>query len=361
MRFRRSLVAGTAATAVLAIGGTALSAGDAGDGPAAAPPPALDSAPITRGDLVDTETVGGALIYTGERKVMGAAEGTVTSIPAPGQVIEQGEALYRVDRRPLTLMYGKLPLYRTLRPGIDDGPDVRQLERALRALGHGDGMTVDRHFSAATARAVRDWQDDSGLDETGEVDAAQVVFLPTAVRVAEAKAALGDTVGAGTHVLTVTGTQRLVHVDLKVSDRRLARKGARVTVELPGGGTVPGRIAKVGTVAEKDPAQEGPTGTGQAGEPTIDVEIELTGDKDTGGLDQAPVNVRLESERRERVLTVPVEALLALREGGLGVEVLGPGGGRRFVAVRTGAYGGGRVEISGPGLAEGMLVGVPRE
>jgi peptidoglycan hydrolase-like protein with peptidoglycan-binding domain len=360
VRFKRSLVAGTAVAAVLASGGTAFSIrnGDGdGGGVSKAPPDEPGSAPITRGDVADTKTVDGTLTYSGERKVAGAPRGTVTSLPSPGRVIEQGEALYRVDRRPVTLMYGKLPLYRTLRPGIGDGPDVQQLERALRALGHGDGMTVDRHFSAATARAVRDWQDETGLDETGEVDAAQAVFLPSAVRVAEAKAAVGDRVGPAATVLTVTGTERLVHVDLKVSDHGLARAGTRVTIELPDGGTVPGRITRVGTVAET----QDPQAAGQAPEPTIDVEIELTGDKGTGRLDQAPVRVRLESERREGVLTVPVEALLALREGGLGVEVFGPGGGRQVVAVRTGAYGGGRVEISGPGIAEGVRVGVPRE
>ncbi|WP_243708481.1 hypothetical protein [Actinomadura sp. GC306] len=65
----------------------------------------------------------------------------------------------------------------------------------------------------------------------------------------------------------------------------------------------------------------------------------------------------LESERRKGVLSVPVEALLALREGGFGVEVV-DGAGRRLVPVDVGAFGGGRVEVAG-GVREGMKVGVP--
>jgi hypothetical protein len=58
------------------------------------------------------------------------------------------------------------------------------------------------------------------------------------------------------------------------------------------------------------------------------------------------------------VLTVPVAALLALAEGGYGVQVVG-GGTTRIVAVQTGLFAGGRVEVTGDGLAEGQTVGVP--
>ncbi|MFI6521770.1 peptidoglycan-binding protein [Spirillospora sp. NPDC050679] len=340
----RRWIAGGAAVA-LAAGGGAVLLRD-GDGGAAAAPPAPATAPVTYGDLVDTKTLDGTLTYAGERHVAVGTSGVVTAMPAPGRTLRQGDALYRVNRRPTVLMYGKVPLYRTLEPGIS-GPDVAQLERALRDLGHGGGLTVDRRFTAATARAVRDWQDDAGLPETGRIDAGQVVFLPGPMRVAKPGAAVGDTVASGRRALTLTTTARLVHVDLKASDQRLARRGAPVTVELPGGGTVRGRISAVGTVATA------PKGDA---EPTIDVEITLDGG--AGRLDRAPVAVTVESDRRRRVLSVPVEALLALRAGGHGVEVVGPGG-RRVVPVRTGAYGGGRVEIAGAGLRAGTRVGVP--
>ncbi len=332
---------------------------------ATARPPAAATADIKRGDLIDTTTVDGLLTYADERKIVGAAAGTVTGIAAADSVIEQGAALYWVNRRPMVLMYGRLPLFRTLRQNITDGPDVRQLERALRGLGYGRELTVDDRFTAVTARAVRAWQRKRGLRRSGVVDGSQVIFLPGRVRVAEAKAAVGDKVGGTRPVLIVTSTRRVVQVDLKAKDQDMARPGTAVTVELPDGVTRPGRIVSVSAVARTAESQDesgspaGQSTDNSGGEATVDVQIELTNPRKAGRLDQTPVTVEMEQSRRVNVLTVPVEALLALREGGFGVETVGAGGARRIVAVQTGAYGGGRVEINGPGLAEGMKVGVP--
>jgi hypothetical protein len=68
------------------------------------------------------------------------------------------------------------------------------------------------------------------------------------------------------------------------------------------------------------------------------------------------VDVTFTAARREDVLTVPIVSLVALREGGFGVEVV-DGATTRYVAVEAGLFSGGRVEISGDGLAEGMTVG----
>ncbi|MFI0349272.1 peptidoglycan-binding protein [Actinomadura sp. 9N407] len=241
-------------------------------------------------------------------------------------------------------------MYRTLQGGVSDGADVRQLESNLKALGYGDELTVDKEFTGATDSAVREWQDDLGLAVSGAVDSRQVVFLAGAVRVKEVKAPEGEKAGPGQPVLTVAGTRRVVHVDLEADKQDMARKGAKVSVEMPGGTTAAGRIASVGTVAES-------TGTEQSPKTTVDVEITLGEGAETR-LDQAPVTVELESERRKGVLSVPIEALLALKEGGFGVEVV-EGTAKRVVPVETGTFGGGRVEVGGGGLAEGMKVGVP--
>jgi peptidoglycan hydrolase-like protein with peptidoglycan-binding domain len=351
-----------AAAVMVGAGGVVLYLPHGGDRPGTPTKAVSATADITRGDLVDTTSVDGTLAYAGERRLTGQAPGTVTSLPAEGRIIEQGGALYRVNRRPVVLMYGSVPVYRTLRQGMTDGPDVRQLERALTALGHDGAMTVDEHFSPATTQAVRAWQRNNGLAGTGSVDASEVVFWPSAVRVTGAKVQVGDRVGAGRQILTVTGTRRVVHVDLDTGDQGLAHKGAPVTVELPGGLTAQGKITSVGTVARrKDTTGASAGATEQSPEATIDVDIALTASARTGRLDQAPVTVTMRSGRREDVLSVPVEALLALREGGYGVEVVGPDGTRRITAVTTGAYGGGRVEISGSGLATGMKVEVPEQ
>lgn len=308
----------------------------------------LDTADVRRGDLVDTETADGRLTYDGAREVWGTVSGIVTWAPEQGAVVERGETLLRVAGRPVTLMYGESPMYRTVGVG-SSGKDVRQLERNLNALGYG-GMTVDKEFTGATESAVREWQDDRGLEVTGTVGPEQVVFLDGAVLVKDVMAPEGKRVAQGQPVLTVAGTRRVVRVDLEADRQELARKGAKVSVSLPGGETVTGTITEVGRVAES-------TGAAQDEKTTVAVEISL-GDADTGRLDEAPVTVELESERKKDVLSVPVEALLALGEGGYGVEVV-DGSRRRVVPVDVGSFGGGRVEVAGDGLRAGLKVGVP--
>ncbi|MFE3447814.1 peptidoglycan-binding protein [Nonomuraea sp. NPDC059194] len=346
---RKVALAGACVLAVAVAGAAVAVLTDGGAGaatPAAATQVGVPAtAAITRQDLVDTKTVSGALTYSGERQVTAGAAGTLTWVAAEGAAVRRGRALFRTDRKPTILLYGKLPLYRDLRLGVEDGPDVEQLERNLAALGY-DGFTVDDEFTYATYEAVVEWQEDNGLPETGRVDAAQVVFLPSAVRVTDARGELGARTAPGQQVLTVSGLDRVVHVDLDTDDQTLAKKGAKVTVELPGGEKAAGKITSVGTVARtaKDST-------------TVDVDITLD-KKPRTKLDQAPVEVELVSERREDVLAVPVEALLALREGGFGVEIV-EGARTRLLPVKVGAFGSGLVEISGDGLAEGMKVGVP--
>jgi len=86
--------------------------------------------------------------------------------------------------------------------------------------------------------------------------------------------------------------------------------------------------------------------------------------------DQAPVKVFLTTEVSENVLYVPVNALLALAEGGYALEVYeGAAEGSTFegesgvdttyVAVEIGVFTDGFVEVIG-NIQEGQLVVVPR-
>ena len=308
--------------------------------------PALATAEITRGDVVDTDSVDGKLIYPGTLSIPAAATGVITWLPNQGAMISRGQSLYRVDNEPVTLMYGALPLYRTLTRGISKGPDVRQLESNLKALGYGDGLTVDDKFTAATARAVKAWQKARGLTRSGSVDASQVQFEAGPVRVGTVNLATGDRSGGGA-LMSVTATRPIVQVALDPGKRDLVRRGTTVGVELPAGNTVTGRITKVGTVASTD----------KDGNSSIDVDISLSSRK-IGPVDEAPVSVDLVSARAHSVLSVPVEALLGLREGGFGVELV-DGGSTRIVPVRTGVYGETRVEVTGDGLEPGQKVEVP--
>ncbi|MFB4314797.1 peptidoglycan-binding protein [Actinomadura sp. 21ATH] len=317
-----------------------------GQAPAArgALPPA--TAPVERTTLVETRTVDGTLGYGTARTVTGGnARGTVTWLARAGTEIARGRWAYKIDNRPVPLLYGSLPVYRTLSAGTE-GPDVRQLERNLGALGH-TGFTVDEAYDAATAAAVRRWQEDLGLPETGTVAPGSVLIAPGEIRVAERKAAVGDRAGGA--LLTCTGTTRKVSVDLDVEYQRLAEEGAAVTVELPDGTTTKGTITGVGRVAKE----------GRGDEPTtVAVTVAVRGQRALGTYDKAPVEVHLTAGRHADVLAVPVGALMARPGGGYAVQAVEDGR-VRTVPVETGVFSEGRVEISGTGLAEGMKVGVP--
>jgi peptidoglycan hydrolase-like protein with peptidoglycan-binding domain len=300
--------------------------------------------PVRRQTLTTEVTLDGTLGYGDPVPLTAQAPGTVTWLPAAGAVVRRGGTLVRVDNHRVVLLYGTLPLYRTLAPGMD-GPDVAALERNLDALGF-DGFTVDDEYTSATAAAVRTWQDRLGLPETGRVEASWAVVADGAVRVADVTSRVGAP--SGGEVFTRTGTRRQVSLDVAADDAAWARKGARVTVALPDGRSTAGTVAAVGSTAT---AKEGD-------DATIAVTVTLKDQRAAGTLDQAPVDVSYVGEQRKDVLTVPVAALLALAEGGYGLEIV-DGGTARYVPVKVGMFADGRVEVSGGGVSEGMTVGVP--
>jgi peptidoglycan hydrolase-like protein with peptidoglycan-binding domain len=323
--------------------------GDAAPQAATTRPPA--TARVTRQTLQSTESVDGDLGFGPTTTLTNRLNGTVTGLPASGKEITRGHSLFKVDDQPVVLMYGTMPAYRTLGPG-DDGADVEQLERNLDALGY-TGFDVDEDFTEATADAVREWQEKLGLAETGRVDLGRVVFAPGAVRVDTVTAGLGAPAAPGLAVLDYTGTARLVTAELELSDQTLVTEGARVSVTLPDGTRVAGKVDEVDTVIE--PAAD------QNTEPETKLEavISLVDQSAARDLMAAAVDVAFTASERKDVLTVPVTALVALAEGGYGVEVV-ESSGTRYVPVSTGLFSGGRVEVEGVGIDEGTRVGVPK-
>jgi peptidoglycan hydrolase-like protein with peptidoglycan-binding domain len=241
-----------------------------------------------------------------------------------------------------------MPLYRTLRSGTE-GADVRLVEQNLAALGY-KGFTVDDEYTGATADAVREWQDDLGLPDTGTVAPGQVVVAAEQVRVVEHRLATGDP--ANGPVLSYTGTTRIVTVRLDVDKQQWVKAGITATVELPDGKRVQGTVTGVGTVATTRTANNQET-------TTIDVTVAVADQNALGALDEAPVDVILQTEQRQNVLVVPVNALVALAEGGYGLQVV-DGSTTRYVPVKTGMFANGRVEVSGDGVTPGLVVGIPK-
>jgi peptidoglycan hydrolase-like protein with peptidoglycan-binding domain len=351
-RRRRAARTAVAASVVLAAGAAAAAASGFGlsshdDNTPRSELPAA-TAKVTRQTLIDTQTETGDLGYPDSSELASRAGGTVTALAAANAVVKRGQVLYRLDIKPVVLFYGTLPAYRALSSGTE-GADVKQFERNLYALGY-RGFTVDETYSAATVTAVKKWQKHLGLDQTGTVELGRIVYAAGQVRVDTQKSATGDAVQPGAAILTYTGTSPVIVAKLDVSDKRLTTNSASVEVTLPDGTQVAGKIAAAKTVIV--------TGDNGDTETKIQVTVTVDDEKALAGLDQASVKVAFTASKRANVLTVPVAALLALAEGGYGVQVV-DGTTTRIVTVQTGLFASGRVEVSGDGLAEGMTVGVP--
>jgi peptidoglycan hydrolase-like protein with peptidoglycan-binding domain len=311
---------------------------------------------IVRTTVTETETVDGNLDYGTATTVAARAGaggvGTITWLPGEGKTLSRGKTVYSVNADPVVLLYGTMPLWRPLQPG-SSGPDVKEVEKNLAALGY-TGFTVDDDYTAATADAVRDWQDDLRRDGTGVVSPEDVVIAEGKVRIGTQKVQLGA--AATGPILTCTGTARVVTVDLDVSDENLVKDGTTATVTLPDATTVKGSVSDIGTVAS---TRTSGSGVQAQTATTIPVTVTIRDQKALGSLDAAPVDVDLVSASAKNVLAVPVNALVALAEGGYGVQVL-DGTTTRYLPVKTGLFSSSTVEISGAGLAEGLSVVIPR-
>jgi hypothetical protein len=320
---------------------------------------ATSLAAVTRQSLSSRTSVNGTLGYAGSYTVINQARGIFTALPAAGRVVRQGQVLYRVDGKPVVLLYGQIPAYRSLAEGATASDvtdrDVAQLNRDLVDLGYASRSQLDPssdEFSWATTAALERLQKHLGVAQTGKLALGDVVFLPRAVRITKVQPALGTQAGPGSPVLAATSTARLVSIDLDAAEQSEVKAGDEVTITLPGGTTTPGRVTSVGTVAST---------SGPSGSPTVPVQVTPLHPAATGSLDQAPVHVSITTATVRDALVVPVAALLALASGGYAVEEVSPRGVQRLVPVQLGMFddAAGLVQVTGSGLAAGQRVVVP--
>jgi peptidoglycan hydrolase-like protein with peptidoglycan-binding domain len=369
----RGAVAGAGAVVGAAVlvaaagtGGWFAAGSRAGDLATGSPVVATGTAEVARTDVAQRRQVSGTLGYAGDYTIVAAAAGTLTRLPAVGALISRGAVAYEADGEPVRLLYGSRPAWREIALGVPDGTDVRQLEANLVKLGYGAGLTVDRHFSVATAWAVRRWQGSAHLPVTGTVPLGQVVFTPGAVRVGGYDVTVGARVVPGLAVLHGTGSRRAVLAQVDPVELPHLRVGQRVVVTTVDGDTHRGRVTEVGSTAVQpqtgmDGGQGGQGGQQNDQPPMVQVTIVLTGAA-RGFLDQAPVEVAVTQQMHRGVLAVPIVALHALPGARYEVVVVNAGG-RRRVPVETGLFDetNGVAEVSGAGLAEGDHVEVPRD
>jgi hypothetical protein len=160
----------------------------------------------------------------------------------------------------------------------------------------------------------------------------------------------------------------VVTVDLDATKQTEAVVNEPVTVELPDGTTVDGKITEVSPVAQTSSSSNSSSGSGGSGggsgsgsgggsgspSATIPVTIALTGHRKIHGLDHAAVSVNFEQQKATNVLSVPVTALIATAGGGYAVqEAAAP---HRLLPVTPGLFAAGYVQISGSQITPGLQV-----
>ncbi|MFO1539905.1 MAG: peptidoglycan-binding protein [Chloroflexota bacterium] len=354
MRGRRAGAAGLLAGIAIAGGGylyfrDVLPATEREEAPLA-PVVARSTVPVERATLRATEELDATLAYRGDGVLVNRLLGTFTQVPDDGAIMEQGDVVGEVDgTRRIVLLYGERPAWRAISADVE-GADVRQLEIALKELGYlGAGLVPDRELGQVTEDAIAERQRDLGVGDDWRVELGEVLFVPGPVRIAARAVEPGEPARPGAPIARTTSAERVVLLPLEADRQDIRGVGDAGTIELPDGTETPGRVEEIGRVATRS----------ADGDLVVEVTIVLDDPAVTGSLDGAPVTVTIDRDVRADVLTVPVDALLALAEGGYAVERVRADGTTELVGVLPGLFADDRVEVTGE-LAPGDAVVVPR-
>ncbi len=309
--------------------------------------PERRTAQVMRRDLQFTFNMWGVLGRTGLRTV-GGGDGIVTALPAPGTLIDEGDALYGVDGHDgPVLLEGALPMWRSISAGISDGPDIEQLEAGLARLGYSAStLVIDRQFTDATRLIIEDFQRARGVAVTGALGPDDIWFSPGPVRVATLSTTLGRP--ATSDVLNVTDIDQTIEVGLDPRQIQYVAAGDAVTLSLPDGASaaaVVARVAETATVTRDN--------NGVPISQTISVSITPQDRLDVA--DGSSVIVRFLTVTANDVLAVPSDAIVATSDHRFALEVVAPDGTTTLVEVTLGQNADGWVEVAGD-IVDGSTV-----
>ena len=138
----------------------------------------LTTISIQKGDLAKKEEYNGTLRQTDKKILNSPTNGVVTFLPKEGSIVNFGEVLFIIDNKPVILLQGNTPFYRTLDLNSDPGVDIKQVEEALVYLGYADSTFVpDEVFDEQTSRMLNTLYIDYGIDTKSEITPTEQVLI----------------------------------------------------------------------------------------------------------------------------------------------------------------------------------------
>ena len=138
----------------------------------------LTTVSIQKGDLAKKEEYNGTLRQTDKKILNSPTNGVVTFLPKEGSVVNFGEVLFIIDNKPVILLQGNTPFYRTLDLNSDPGVDIKQVEEALVSLGYADSTFVpDEVFDEQTSKMLNTLYIDYGIDTKSEITPTEQVLI----------------------------------------------------------------------------------------------------------------------------------------------------------------------------------------
>jgi membrane fusion protein (multidrug efflux system) len=283
---------------------------------------------VTAYGVVEPEPPG--LRPTAGSRVSPATPGVVTAVLCTeGQVVRKGQILFQLDHRAAdvaaekarrALDYARTTLERQHKLIDVEGTSRRQL------------LGAEQAFAAAEADL-----------KTAETQQELLrVLSPTAGTVARVEVKAGDGVDLTTTLAEIVDLDRLV-VSAGVPSAELGPLRVGQPAEIEGEGTA---APLAGVVASIRPEVDERTGTA-----LVRVSVPAGSGLRPGQL----VAVRIVSEERRDLLTVPVDSVVR-DAGGRTVIALVKDGRAVQTPVEAGLRDGGRVEVEGEGLEEGLTV-----
>jgi len=138
----------------------------------------LTTVEVQRGNLEKKEEYNGTIRQVDKSSIKSSITGVITFLPKEGSIVNFGEVLYSVDGKPVVLLKGSVPYYRTLDLTSKDGLDIHQLEGSLINLGYAsESFTPNETFDEETSTMLNALYIDYGIETKSEITPTEQIAI----------------------------------------------------------------------------------------------------------------------------------------------------------------------------------------